>query len=257
MKLNCTIGNDSDPIKLAKAVSGLKLLAKLGLSAQKALDELKRNGYYEQKAPYLSEMLSGQVLQTNNFPKAVQITRDDFYGYGQISLQFSPVTESKVSGSQVRTFNVYMISPVLYHTYGEEVWFGYTGPKRKSTKLVKIKKQLKKTFLGEVRLKSNGSITCRLGNNWWHHPKANTIQLGKNTRPVGWDSKTSINLAKTITGEMISCTVSLRKEIPTRLMEIIKKMPGWLVKDGHIKELVSQIYAHAVSVRSVSDVMER
>lgn len=252
-------GHESDPEKVQRVIKGLKVLARLGRRAERALAAMERGesfgpvawlgrpddrlSWHSGNRRFLGSGLEGLCLNTaHSLAPCHQISREDIPGWADLSIQFGELDEEIISKNTVRFFQLKLSGMGLHFRDGQISSFRLTGAG---------------CVFGDVRLKSDGSLSMLPQYHMWAIPDEarRVIRI-----PAGGlkADEAARRIADVVAAALIRGPYSSREEecYPQELMDLRKEVPGWLLEDGTVRRWIDQIREHAASVRAVADVME-
>lgn len=243
------IGNESDPEAVRDAVRGLKMMARLGRRAQRALESLERDGEIPERVVWLKvgdtwsnglERL--QVRTSGPWLRHRPVSRDDVPGWSDISMDLGSVEEDTISGSVVKCFQVGLSGTCLWWNREEQevARRGLGSPSRKFS-----------GSIGYVRLKKSGSPTFDPDHGHWDVPpddrKVFRISSDEAVARIA-----DLAACRLVTPSLMSYDDSY----PVLMKDLRREIPKWLVEDGMAQKWRDQICEWASSVRVVAEVMD-
>lgn len=254
------VGHESDPDKVEQVVRGLRILARLGRRAERALAAMGRGEEFgpvvwlgrpsqritlsqDHSRTWLGSGLEGLCLNTARSLSPFRPTsRDDVPGWANLSVEFGKLDEEIISKSTVRFFQLRLSGTGVHFRDGRVSPFRLSSPGND---------------LGEVRLKRDGSLTLSPQYHAWAVPEEMRKVIRIPAGGPGLD-RAARRLADVAATALVRGPYSRLDEdsYPRELVDLRKEVPGWLLEDGSAQRWIAQIREHAASIRAVSDVME-
>jgi len=254
------VGHESDPETVRKAVKGLRMLARLGKRAERALAAMERGedfgpvvwlGRPEDRLKfrpghdrrYIGDGLESFCLnRAGSLTKFRGVSREDLPNWEELDVKFGKLDEEDISKNTVRFFQLRLSGFGLHCRDGKILPLPLVGPG---------------CVIGDVRLKSDGSLSLSPQYHVWTVPddSRRVIRIPSNGKVA---DKTMARIANVVAMAVIRGPYSWREEAeyPQELMELRKLIPSWLLEDGMIQCWVDRVRKHAASIRAVADVME-
>lgn len=247
-------GNEADPKAVEKAIHGLRLMAKFGRRAERALAAIGRGEEFPHDVAWLephrdryigSGLESLAVYAAHSVMEYRPVLREGVPGWGQLDLILGSLDEDKICGSDVHFFEVSLAGTTLrYDSDAGSVFHVKAGPRD--------------TFngLGSVRLKSNGALTFQPDSRSSGEKKVQRIYRSS-------DSERNADAIRALAQAAAAVIVpdpprhgSKADLYPQELKSLRENIPGWLIADGTAADWLRRICDWAASVKVVSEVME-
>ena len=257
MRTRLCVGNESDPAEVRKALHGLRMMARLGCRAQRALDALERDGKFPHAVALLERDEYGgcglealRVKAASGIFPARGVTRDTLPGWEDLKLEFGPLDEEERPNKQTyRFFSVYLVGKgFAYDNQCEEngvvqdivfgditFGIGHYGPGE----------------IGQARLKQGGSVSFS------PNDEGKVLKVYRDVTSSDRARDSAGRFAKAVANRLVRTDHHgfERHHVPQWLLDLRRAVPGWLLED-FVQDWFEQILLWAKNVRIVSEVME-
>jgi hypothetical protein len=242
---NLILGNSLNPEETRKVVQGLRILARFGDRARRALNAIEQGKEFDEPFPYArfgdyKDTVGDVRLDSCPGVSYCQgVTRKDFPGYNYIKLVLGSLHEGKHGGAKFKEFVVKLKSRVL-HVDRENLGSGRCG------QLITKSLKNREVILGHARIRKNGIVTFKSSDHY-----APTIK-------IYWDADSGLaeDSVKTFADHATKDLILLGTyDIPAKIVELQQALPTWFIKD-YIPGWFREIMSHAKSMSCVETVMD-
>lgn len=218
------IGQDSDEERLQEALVGLRRMIRYGRLAEKALRNLRTQGFCDCQVPVATRIREGYPghIQAVRFPAFVNVTRADVPDYGQFKFQFGKAVKGEHGGQMTDEVQVRL------HATGWCQHFEEWKPRS--------------LHVGNARLKRNGE-TVFVSNRSEGIDKEGVSKLYK-----AGDSTNAklayLTIARTFAHHMVR--MYKEQDVSQPFTDLREKLADWLVEDGHVRDFCIFLRENAV-----------
>lgn len=251
-------GNESDPREVERAVRGLRILARLGRRAERALAALDRGEEFLEPVAWLDQsrhhhigagLESLRIRAAHAMPRYREVSRSDIPGWGDFSLEFGELDEDVICGQTVQFFEVHLEATRL-------IFDGDTG--EVSHRRVR-RSRFGRSQIGSVRLKSNSSLTFDPYYNWDKVPegKKGVFPIPRSGKGEKFE-EAARRLSDVAAASLLSPPRPDRwrgHPYPQVMKDLRTEAPGWIYLGGFAHQWLWAICEWARSVRTVTEVM--
>lgn len=254
------VGNDPDPGRVKEAVHGLRVMARLGRRAQRALEALERDGEFNEPAIWLKRSNQWDRWITAGakcFPRYEGVSRKDFPGWGQFKLDFEAIEEDEErNGNTFKYFPLRLVAPWIKWSPAEFKTDEEGNETEEVLKPARIDRSSKPGVhkVGRARIRKRGAA----------YEATHVMRYSQNEKAVfrlyrdmDWNDsarEVAAVVAKTAASRLVRYN-DFCEAPPADMVGLRNRVALWLVEDGFIQKWSTEILDHARDFSLVQEVM--
>lgn len=232
-----TVDNNASDAKCAEMIEALRRTVKYGKMAEKALRNIRENGFHDGKVPCAHAHPYG--MEVHRFPKRVAVDRSMIPEWKSLSVACGEIRETRVCGRPIKTLSVYLVGIGLRPDFADAKTVHVRkiahGPGRPHSKI------------GDARLKKSGEITL--------DTRHGVMRIRRSSGAYEGAMRDAARFAA-LTAQILVGTEDLspycRGRCPAQLLDLEAQIKAWLIEDGIANRMANDIFDAAEVAKIMS-----